>query len=174
MNQIDPRHHPAETLPQALGRLRVALEDAFLQASRTLGLTAQQAELLCAAMAPAAVGDLAQALRCDRSNVSHLVDRAAARGLVNRRAGDEDGRVTIVALTAEGERLAQRFIAELEAQTQPLRARWPDERQRLAVELLNEISETLDSAATQAQAPRGKGVQAGTRRSGAGGSPARR
>ena len=64
MNQTDdPRHHPAETLPQALGRLRVALEDAFLQASRTLGLTAQQAELLCAAMAPAAVGDLAQALR---------------------------------------------------------------------------------------------------------------
>jgi DNA-binding MarR family transcriptional regulator len=173
MNQTDPRHHPAETLPQALGRLRVALEDAFLQASRTLGLTAQQAELLCAAMAPAAVGDLAQALRCDRSNVSHLVDRAAARGLVNRRAGDEDGRITIVALTAEGKRLAQRFIAELEAQTQPLRARWPDERQRLAVELLNEISETLDSAARQA--PRGKGVQAGTRRrSGAGGSPARR
>jgi DNA-binding MarR family transcriptional regulator len=172
MNQTDPRHHPAETLPQALGRLRVALEDAFLQASRTLGLTAQQAELLCAAMAPAAVGDLAQALRCDRSNVSHLVDRAAARGLVNRRAGDEDGRVTIVTLTAEGERLAQRFIAELEAQTQPLRARWPHERQRLAVELLNEISDTFDSAARQA--PRGKGVQAGTRRSGAGGSPTRR
>src|SRR5215204_2826258 len=55
MREPDPRHHPTETLPQALGRLRVALQDAFLQASRTLGLTAQQAELLCAAMAPAAV-----------------------------------------------------------------------------------------------------------------------
>ena len=175
MNQTDePHHHPAETVPQALGRLRVALEDAFLQASRTLGLTAQQAELLCAAMAPAAVGDLAQALRCDRSNVSHLVDRAAARGLVTRRSSDEDGRVTVVALTTQGERLARRFIAELEAQTQPLRARWPHQRQQLAVELLNEISDTLDSAARQAQAPHGKGVQAGTRRSGAGGSPARR
>jgi DNA-binding MarR family transcriptional regulator len=176
MNQTDnPRHDPTETLPQALGRLRVALEDAFLQASRTLGLTAQQAELLCAAMAPAAVGDLAQALRCDRSNVSHLVDRAAARGLVNRRIGDEDGRVTVVTLTAEGEQLAQRFIAELEAQTRPLRARWPHERQQLAVELLNEISDTLDGAARQARAARGKGVQASTRRrSDAGDSPARR
>ncbi len=130
MSETGPRHHPAETVPQALGRLRVALEDAFLQTSRTLGLTAQQAELLCAAMAPAAVGELAQALRCDRSNVSHLVDRAAARGLVNRRIGDEDGRVTVVTLTAEGERLAQRFIAELEAQTRPLRA--PDAPYRLA------------------------------------------
>jgi DNA-binding MarR family transcriptional regulator len=152
--ETDPRHPSAETVPQALGRLRVALEDAFVQASRTLGLTAQQAELLCAAMAPAAVGDLARALRCDRSNVSHLVERAAARGLVNRRTGDADGRVTVVGLTTEGERLAQRFIAELEAQTRPLCARWPDERRQLAVELLNELSDTLDTAASQARAGR--------------------
>jgi DNA-binding MarR family transcriptional regulator len=175
MSEAGPHDHPAETVPQALGRLRVALDDAFLQASRTLGLTPQQADLLCAAMAPAAVGDLAQALRWDRSNVSHLVDRAAARGLVNRRVGEEDGRVTLVTLTPEGERLAQRFIAELEAQTQPLRARWPAQRQRLAVELLNEISDTLDDAARQARAARANGIRAGTRRrSDVGGSPARR
>jgi DNA-binding MarR family transcriptional regulator len=154
MGEPDPRHPSAETVPQALGRLRVALQDAFLQASRTLGLTAQQAELLCAAMAPSAVGDLARALRCDRSNVSHLVERAAARGLVNRRTGDEDGRVTVVELTAEGERLAQRFIAELEAHTRPLCARWSNERRQLAVELLNELSDTLDTAARQSRAGR--------------------
>jgi DNA-binding MarR family transcriptional regulator len=160
MSETDPSHPTAETVPQALGRLRVALQDAFLQASRTLGLTAQQAELLCAAMAPAAVGDLARVLRCDRSNVSHLVERAAARGLVNRRTGDEDGRVTVVGLTAEGERLAQRFIAELEAQTRPLCARWPDERRQLAVELLNELSDALDTAASQARAGRpGRGTR---------------
>jgi hypothetical protein len=59
-----------------------------------------------------------------------------------------------VGLTAEGERLAQRFIAELEAQTRPLWARWPDERRQLAVELLNELSDTLDTAASQARAGR--------------------
>jgi hypothetical protein len=37
--------------------------DGFLRAGRKLGVTAQQAELLCAAMAPAAVGDLARAAR---------------------------------------------------------------------------------------------------------------
>jgi DNA-binding MarR family transcriptional regulator len=145
--------YTTQTLPQALGRLRVALEDAFQRASRELGLTAQQAELLCAAMRPAAVGDLAHALRCDRSNVSRLVDRASTRGLVKRRAGQQDGRVTLVELTAEGERLARRFIAALEAQTQTLRAEWPASREQTAVELLNEIADALDAPAEQPPLP---------------------
>jgi DNA-binding MarR family transcriptional regulator len=146
-------HNAPQTLPQALGRLRVALEDAFQRASRELGLTAQQAELLCAAMRPAAVGDLAHTLRCDRSNVSRLVDRAATRGLVKRRAGELDGRVTVVELTTEGERLARRFIAALEAQTQTLRADWPGTRQQTAVELLNEIADALDAPSEHAPRP---------------------
>ena len=136
----------ANSVPRALGRLRVALDDAFLRASRQLGLTAQQAELLCAAMSPGAVGDLAQVLRCDRSNVTRLVDRAAARGLVKRRPGDDDGRVTVVELTAEGERLARRFLAALEAHTQTLVAGWSPARARAAVRLLNEIADALDAA----------------------------
>jgi DNA-binding MarR family transcriptional regulator len=135
-----------ETLPRALGRLRVVLDDAFQRASRDLGLTAQQAEFLCAALRPAAVGDLARALRCDRSNVSRLADRAARRGLVKRGEDEADGRVTIVELTAAGERLARRFLAALEAQTQALRAGWPDTREQTAVELLNEIADALDAA----------------------------
>ena len=39
MSEAGPHDHQAETVPQALGRLRVALDDAFLQASRRLGLT---------------------------------------------------------------------------------------------------------------------------------------
>lgn len=142
-----------QTLPQALGRLRVALEDAYQRASRELGLTAQQAELLCAAMRPAAVGDLAHTLRCDRSNVSRLVDRASTRGLLTRRAGEGDRRVTLVELTAEGERLARRFIATLEAQTATLRADWPDTRQQAAVGLLNELADALDASAEQPPRP---------------------
>jgi DNA-binding MarR family transcriptional regulator len=138
--------HEADTVPRALGRLRVALEDAFRRASRELGLTAQQAELLCAAMSPGAVGDLAQVLRCDRSNVSRLVDRASARGLVKRRAGDKDGRVTMVELTPEGERLAQRFIEVLETQTESLVAGWSPTRGRTAVKILNELADALDAA----------------------------
>jgi DNA-binding MarR family transcriptional regulator len=146
-------HDAPQTLPETLGRLRVALEDAFQRASRELGLTAQQAELLCAAMHPAAVGDLARALRCDRSNVSRLVDRASTRGLVTRRAGELDGRVTLIELTAEGERLARRFLRTLEAQTEALRADWPATRQQTAVELLNQIADALDAPGEQPPRP---------------------
>src|SRR5262245_24478967 len=111
---------PTDRVPQALGRLRVALDDAYQRASRDLGLTAQQAELLCAVLRPAAVGDLATALRCDRSNVTRLVDRAAAHDLVRRHQG-QDRRVSMIELTPKGERLARRFVAKLEAQTAALR-----------------------------------------------------
>jgi DNA-binding MarR family transcriptional regulator len=147
MSQVN-RHRPAaeDALPQALGRLRVTLEDSYARASRELGLTPQQAELLCAAMSPAAVGALAQTLRCDRSNVSRLVDRGSLRGLLRRRGGEEDGRVTLVELTPEGERLARRFLAVLESQSEALRSGWPRARKQLATEVLNEISDALEAS----------------------------
>ena len=160
-DRMPPFESPA-TVPRTLGRLRVALDDAFTRASRELELTAQQAELLCAAMRPTAVGDIARTLRCDRSNVSRLVDRAARRGLVHRRGGEDDGRVSMIELSAEGERLAQRFIATLESQLEGLLAEWPDERRQETIEILNEIADALDSARPERERrPRaGKGRRA--------------
>ncbi len=140
------RRIAGDPIPSALGRLRVALDDAYLRSSRELGLTPQQAELLCAAMTPAVVGELAQALRCDRSNISRLVDRASARGWLHRGVGEEDGRLTVVELTPKGHGLARQFLALLEVHTQELRARWPENRKRLAAEVLNEISDALDAS----------------------------
>jgi DNA-binding MarR family transcriptional regulator len=137
---------PATTVPRALGRLRVALEDAYLRVSRQLGLTAQQAELLCAALRPAAVGELATVLRCDQSNVTRLVDRASKRGLIHRRADQRDGRVTVIELSPKGRRLAEKFIESLEGQLAGLLAEWPERQQQTAVDAMNEISEALDSA----------------------------
>jgi DNA-binding MarR family transcriptional regulator len=145
MDDQEANGRPA-AMPVALGRLRVALEGAYTQAGREVGLTAQQAELLCAAIRPAAVGDIAEQLRCDRSNVSRLVDRAHARGLVARRKGEDDARVRVIELTPEGERLAREFIAALESQTEVLRADWSSEREDLATGLLHEISEALDAS----------------------------
>jgi DNA-binding MarR family transcriptional regulator len=133
-------------LPAALGRLRVALDDAYVRSSRRVGLTPQQAELLCAALAPAPIKELAQRLRCDRSNVTRLVDRAAGHGHTVRRGEEEDGRVTVVELTPAGEELARRFLAELEAQTEALRASWPPGREANAAGILYEIAESLDAA----------------------------
>jgi DNA-binding MarR family transcriptional regulator len=144
---------PADTVPRAVGRLRVALEDAYSRASRDLGLTPPQAELLCAAMRPTAVGDLAQTLRCDRSNVSRLVDRASMRGLIERRAGDQDARVSLIRLTPKGDRLARRFITSLEAQLAPILDRWSGQSQQAAIKVLNELSDALDAARDQPSHP---------------------
>jgi DNA-binding MarR family transcriptional regulator len=132
------------TVPQALGRLRVAMDDTYTQVSRELGLTAQQAELLCAAMRPSAIGELADVLRCDRSNVSRLVDRAVRRGLLHRRGEKTDGRVTVVELTAGGQRLAERFIKTLESRLQPLLAGWSSKRQHGAIEILTVLADALE------------------------------
>lgn len=126
--------------------MRVALNGAYARASRAAGLTVQQAEVLCAAMEPRTMTELAADLRCERSNVSHHFERAAARGLL-RRARSDDARETIVELTPEGQRLARRFLGILEDETAELRRTWPGPRERDAARLLDEISDALDSGA---------------------------
>lgn len=136
----------ASAVWQALSRLRVALEDAYLRTSRELGVTVQQAELLTAAGRPVAVGDLARLLRCDGSNVSRLVDRAAKRELISRRNDPDDARVTLIEVTPEGRRLAEAFAAALEGRLRGLLATWQRSRSRTAADLLNEIAAELDTS----------------------------
>ena len=56
--------------------------------------------------------DLARHLGLGKSSVTGLVDRAAARGLVERVTAPSDGRGVHVRLTAEGHRLAERIAAQ--------------------------------------------------------------
>jgi DNA-binding MarR family transcriptional regulator len=144
MGQLPP---PVDTVPRALGYLRVALEDAFRRAGREHGLTPAQAELLCAATAPTPVGRLAENLRCDRTNVTHLVARAAKQGWLERHRDAQDRRSTLITLTPEGARLAERFIATLENQLQDLLASWSPQRRRTAISLIIEIASALDDDA---------------------------
>lgn len=51
-----------------------------------------------------AMGDLAGAVRMDRSNLSTVIDRLQRRGLVQRRPDPRDGRGRLVALSAAGRR----------------------------------------------------------------------
>jgi DNA-binding MarR family transcriptional regulator len=54
---------------------------------------------------PRKMSELAQALFCDNSNVTGIVDRLEERGLVRREAADGDRRVKLLVLTEEGERM---------------------------------------------------------------------
>src|SRR6202023_2303169 len=54
---------------------------------------------------PIPMGELAETLACDASNVTGLVDRLESRGLVRRRASAEDRRGKGVGLTPTGSRV---------------------------------------------------------------------
>src|SRR5215813_7478669 len=62
---------------------------------------------------PLPMGRLAETLSCDASNVTGLVDRLEARGLVQRRPSADDRRVKVLQLTPAGSRLRALPLARL-------------------------------------------------------------
>lgn len=144
MSHASPHHGGPDHIARGLVRLMMAVDDAYTEVSREVGLTAQQAQLLCAAQRPAAVGEIAAFLRSDRSNISHLADRAARRGLLQRRATDADGRVKLVELSSDGQEVVQRFIQALGARFSAHLADWPEHRQKEALATLHALAEALE------------------------------
>src|SRR5512132_3632149 len=64
---------------------------------------------------PIPMGQLAETLACDASNVTGLVDRLESRGLVRRRPSAEDRRVKVLDLTRTGSRLRALLVARMTA-----------------------------------------------------------
>ena len=56
---------------------------------------------------------LADALVCDASNVTGIVDRLEARGLLERRDADHDRRVKALVITRAGERVRARLMERI-------------------------------------------------------------
>src|SRR5438445_5667984 len=64
---------------------------------------------------PLPMGRLAETLSCDASNVTGLVDRLEARGLVERRPSGADRRVKVLQLTPTGSRLRSHLLRRMTA-----------------------------------------------------------
>jgi DNA-binding MarR family transcriptional regulator len=62
---------------------------------------------------PLPMGRLADTLGCDASNVTGLVDRLEARGLVQRRPSADDRRVKVIQLTPAGSRLRAQLLRRM-------------------------------------------------------------
>jgi len=60
------------------------------------------------------MGEIASVLRCDRSNVTGIVDGLEERGLARRTPSESDRRVKLIALTADGRRLRARLMRAVE------------------------------------------------------------
>src|SRR5438270_2226606 len=87
---------------------------------------------------PISMRELAERLKSDPSNVTGLVDRLEARGLVERRADPHDRRIKGLALTTAGAQLRQRLFARLYA-APPSVVELPEGDQRLLRELLQRV-----------------------------------
>ena len=64
---------------------------------------------------PMAMGELAETLACDASNVTGLVDRLESRGLVRRQPLAQDRRVKVLVLTPTGARLRALLLDRMTA-----------------------------------------------------------
>ena len=98
---------PSTEAWQLLVRLLVTQRAALPPVAAELELSPAQCHVLhlIEPDRPIPMGELAETLACDRSNVTGLVDRLESRGLVRRRPSAGDRRVKVLVLTSTGSRL---------------------------------------------------------------------
>jgi len=104
----------------------------FIDGVGGLGLSPMQAHTLRFLEQPRSMSELAEQLLCDASNVTGIVDRLEARGLVERRAAPEDRRVKLLCLTDAGEAIRARVRERIEVPPPELAGLSPHEQRELS------------------------------------------
>jgi len=94
---------------------------------------------------PQKMSDLAQALFCDNSNVTGIVDRLEERGLVRREAAEGDRRVKLLVLTEEGEWMRTEITKRM-AEPPPAIASLSEKDQRVLRDVLKRALEKISDA----------------------------
>jgi DNA-binding MarR family transcriptional regulator len=85
----------------------------FLDVARELGLTPATLGALTRLEEPRTMGEIAELLRCDPSNVTGIVDALEAKGFAGRRPSESDRRVKVIELTAKGRKLQGKLMTKL-------------------------------------------------------------
>jgi DNA-binding MarR family transcriptional regulator len=136
---------PTFEVASGLVRLMLSMETLYTRQSRKAGLTAQQARMLCAAARRrAGLGEIAEALHCDRSNVSRLLDRVTHRGLAYRAPDTRDARVSVLKLSPDGQALVNSFETDLAARLGRLIADWPAKKRDAAAGTLAALIDAIN------------------------------
>jgi DNA-binding MarR family transcriptional regulator len=106
-----------------IGEIIGRVNGEYERASGVHQLTAVQAKALgMLTYRPLRMRRIAELLQCDPSNVTGIVDRLAARGLVSREPDPKDRRVKRIALTDDGQRVADDLAKSLDFAARPLAA----------------------------------------------------
>jgi DNA-binding MarR family transcriptional regulator len=105
-----PKASPAEEAWALLHQLMMGERRRFLTLASELDLHPAQMGALAQMEPgrPVPMNELATLLHCDNSNVTGIVDRLQARGLVERRPYEQDRRVKHIVLTALGVKARER------------------------------------------------------------------
>lgn len=114
-------------LAQVVGRYTREYE----AAAAAVELTSVQAKVLVALEKPLPMHQIASKLGSERSNVTGIIDRLQARGLVERQPDEQDRRVKNIVATEEGRKLAKKFQRSLRFAAEPLAALNPADREHL-------------------------------------------
>ncbi|MBS1880171.1 MAG: MarR family transcriptional regulator [Actinobacteria bacterium] len=85
----------------------------FLEIAREFGVTPPILGAIRSLDQPRTMGEMAELLSCDPSNVTGIVDALEAKGLAERRPSEVDRRVKAVVLTRKGGRLRERAMAAM-------------------------------------------------------------
>jgi DNA-binding MarR family transcriptional regulator len=80
---------------------------------------------------PVAMSSLADALFCDASNVTGIVDKLESRGLIARQGADHDRRVKQLVVTEKGRKVRDRLIAKMLEAPAAVAAVPPETKSRL-------------------------------------------
>jgi DNA-binding MarR family transcriptional regulator len=110
----------------------------FLAIARELGLRPAAFGALRALEQPRTMGELAQMLHCDNSNVTGIVDSLEEKNLAVRLPSEVDRRIKVVELSVKGEKLLKRLSQEL--------AKPPEWMKGLSADDQKELREILQRA----------------------------
>ncbi|MFF7866546.1 MarR family winged helix-turn-helix transcriptional regulator [Streptomyces qaidamensis] len=106
---------------ELIGEVVARFHEDYESAAANHALTGAQARLLSLlCLEPLPMRRLARQLKCEPSNVTGIVDRLEARGLVERRPDPGDRRVKVAAATAEGRKVARSLRESLRFAGEPL------------------------------------------------------
>ena len=140
---VEP-NDPAREAWELLWDVMQANKPRFMALAQELGLSPVQLHTLRLIEPGVEVpmSSLAGKLFCDNSNVTGIVDRLEARGLIERRPAEHDRRVKLLVLTGPGERV--RTVATRQM-TQP-----PPEIAALPIEHKRALRDALRAAVSPA------------------------
>lgn len=152
----------ADRLDQQLWDFVYTYDVAYDRAAQEIGLSAAQACLLHHLTAGScSMGELAEALLCDASNVTQLVARLEGRELVTREPDPADRRVKRVSITTAGRRVDRSVRRAFDFPSARLGRLSAPEQRRLSELLAKVLAPDGDQPARPGAAPRRPGRAAG-------------